>query len=328
MADNRLINLQFTTVEESVPEFIWEGLEEYVTASNRYQPQPKELRQRLARKHNVSEEMIYLTAGIDEALLLLAATFGKRTQLFTPCYIEYQRFVEQMGGAVLEEDVLSGVEYAVPVKRLPMATMIVLANPNNPAGFMSKDKLVRLADVNSHCPVVVDEAYAGYANLSVMEFVRTHENLIVLRSFSKDYGMAGVRIGYMVGHPEVIRLAKEKGSWANVSYLAVGAAMVALDHEEYFKELRQSVTDRRIELMAFFRQRGILVLPNRINAVLLRFETAMEAAKFVHHLDERQILVTHGNGESMIGLSDKYVRMTVGTEEQIERVKEAVRKFR
>ena len=92
--NNQLINLQYTTIKTPLPDFIYEGLKEYSANANSYQPQPKVLTKKLAQKLKLQPEMIYLTAGIDEAILMFAKAYGQQAYVFTPTYIVYADVVK------------------------------------------------------------------------------------------------------------------------------------------------------------------------------------------------------------------------------------------
>jgi len=237
------INLQYTTIKTPLPDFIYDCLKEYSAGANLYRPQPEILINKLAQKDNLKPENIFLTAGIDEALHVFILTYGWRTTIFTPAYTVYQD-VEVFGNHLNQIWSIKNDQYEITTETQSDATLIILANPNNPSGFTPKEKILELIESNQHAIVVIDEAYSQFANLSVIDQITKYKNLAVLRSFSKDYGMAGNRVGYIVSQPEIINKVKNKTQWSNVSYLSIGAAVIALDHEEYFSELRQDI-DRK-----------------------------------------------------------------------------------
>ncbi len=241
--NSQKINLQYTTFTTPLPDFIYEGLRGYSKNANGYRPQPIDLIEKLAQKYNFPKEMIYLTAGADEAIQMFALAFGMKTYYFTPTYIVYHDTKDFYANATAI-DALKENTYTVPINKVPDATLIYLANPNNPCGYTSKEKVLELVKKNSQTIVVIDEVYAEFADLSIVDSVNKYSNLAVLRSFSKSYGMAGNRIGFIIASPNVIDKVKTKTQWANVSYLSVGAAMTALDHEAYFMDLRKGIIER------------------------------------------------------------------------------------
>lgn len=325
--DQEPINLQYTTIKDPLPDFIYEGLAPYSKAANAYKPQPIELVEKLAKKHNLPKEMIYLTAGIDEAIQMFAKAYGQSAYVFTPTYVVYAD-VEEFGGKLTQIPSVRGAEYIIETEAIQDATLIYLANPNNPSGITSRENVLKLIRNNPHAKVVIDEAYGEFADLSVINEVEKFSHMAVFRSFSKAYSMAGNRIGYIVAHPEVIEVVKNKSQWSNVSYLSVGAVIIALDHENYFSNIRADINQRCKEFVSFLKGTGFSVFPSRINAMLIKFQSEAEATTFVSYLSENNFIVSHGNGNSNIGLDSSFVRIAIGNEGQMGRLKDIISKYR
>lgn len=327
MASAQPINLQYTTIKNPLPPFIYEKLKNFSAGANLYRPQPEELISKLAIKYNLPKEMIFLTAGNDEAIQIFALAYGENAYVFTPTYVVYAD-VEELGGKLTHIPAIRGTEYIVPTQTIKAASLIYLANPNNPSGVTPKEKVMDLVKNNTQAIVAVDEAYAGFANLSVIDRVKEHQNMAVFRSFSKDYGMAGNRIAFIVAHPHVIAKVKNKTQWANTSYLSVGAAVAALDNEDYFANMREDINHRRDTFIEFLKQQGFKVFPSKINAVLLKFESEEIGRQFAEFLNSQNIIVSLGNGASNIGLDESFVRIAIGNAEQMQTVQEAIETYR
>jgi len=321
-----VINLQFTTFTVPLPDFIYDGIKEYCRNANGYQPQPQILVDRLAAKHAIPKGMIYLTAGADEAINAFALAYGKQTYIFTPTYIVYDG-MKHFYAHVTAIDSLHNNAYTIPTDTIPDATLIVLANPNNPCGFTTREKVIELIQHNPQAIVVIDEVYAEFSDLSVLAETKRFKNLAVLRSFSKSYGMAAARVAYITAHPEVIAAIQNKTQWANVSYLSIGAAMSALNHEEYFTNLISDIISRRDDFIRYLNTGGFTVLPSRINAVLIRFETTKEGTLFAEYLQNQKFIVSHGNGHSNVGLDARFVRISIGTEEEMRAIHTAITQY-
>lgn len=317
------IDLSFTTIKNKLPDFIAGGLASYVTNSNSYFHQPLELRQKIANKLNIPIESIYLTAGADQAITLLCALFGKNTHIFTPTYISYTD-AGKLGGKLTEHRALVDVDYKISASKIDDATLIFLANPNNPAGFTKRETIQELVTNNPGAKVVVDEAYGDFFDESVIDEVANNENLIVLRSFSKDYALAGFRIGYIVANPKILEQLVLESTWFNTAYTSVGAATTALDHEEYFNEMRKTIISERAKTERFLTDAGYKVIPSQINAVLIKFSDETSAANIVEKLHKAGIIVNHGNGASNCGLDKTYVRVSVGSADQMQKFRESL----
>jgi histidinol-phosphate aminotransferase len=317
------INLQYTTIKTPLPDFIYDGLRDYSAGANLYRPQPEVLIEKLATKHHLPKEMIFLTAGIDEAIQMFAESYGSHAYTFTPTYIVYGD-VEEFGGKLTRIPSVHNGHFAIQTDTIPDATLIYAANPNNPAGYTTKEAIMPLVKNNPQAKVVIDEAYAEFADVSVIDEVINHPNTAVFRSFSKGYGMAGNRLGFIVASPEIIAIVKNKTQWANVSYLSVGAAIIALDHEDHFHTIREDIIKRRSTFERFLIQKSFTVIPSKINAVLLQFSDESSATHFVQYLASHNIIVSHGNGTSNMGLDKSFVRLSIGTHEQMSAVQEVI----
>jgi histidinol-phosphate aminotransferase len=324
---NEEINLQYLTIKDPLPDFIYEGLKTYSSGANGYRPQPQVLVEKLANKHNIPKEMIYLTAGIDEAIQMFIHAYGDNTYTFTPTYIVYAD-TRVFGKKFNEIYSVKQNIFEISPNKIADASLIFLANPNNPSGFTEKMKAIELVDNNKHSIVVIDEAYGDFADLSVIDLLPKYKNMVVFRSFSKSFGMAGNRIGYLMADPEIIKIVKNKAQWANVSYLSVGAAIAALDHEEYFKSIIKSITKLKDSFMNFLEEEGYTCLPSKINAVVIKFPDEEKGTRFVEYLSGNNIIVSHSNGNSNIGLDKSFVRFAIGNEEQMKIVEKIIQDYK
>lgn len=324
--NNDIINLQYTTIKDPLPDFIYEGLSTFSKSANAYHPQPIELIEKIAKKYNLPKEMIYLTAGIDEGIQMFAKAYGENAFVFTPTYVVYAD-VEEFGGKLTRMYSIENSEFKIKTDTISDSTLIYLANPNNPSGITSKEDVMTLVKNNPQAKVVIDEAYGEFADLSVINEVQKYPQMVVLRSFSKGYGMAGNRVGYIVAHPDIINVVKNKTQWTNVSYISIGAAMVALDHEDYFKDVRDDISTRRDEFMEFLKQKGYSLLPSKINAILFKFNSEEEGTKFAEYLVNNNFVISHGNGNSNIGLDKSFVRVAIGNKDQMQTLKSVIEKY-
>ena len=325
MAD-KIINLQYTTIKDPLPDFIYKNLEKYSQEANSYHPQPLELIERLAERHQIPKEMVYVTAGCDEAIQMFIHAFGERTYTFTPTYIVYSD-AKEFGNKFTELYSLNNNKFDISTEKIKNATLIFLANPNNPSGFTEKCKVMELIENNTHAKVIIDEAYGDFAELSVIDQVIKYSNMAVLRSFSKGFGMAGNRIGYIIANPEVLSVVKNKAQWSNVSYLSIGAAIIALENEKYFENMRSGIAEVRDDIMDFLRSNGYDFLPSKINAVVIKFANEMKGTIFFNYLKDNGIVASHGNGFSNIGLDNSFVRIAVGNKNQMKKFKESLQKL-
>lgn len=319
------IDLSFSTVQQELPDFIYEGLIDFSTRSNSYHHQPDELRSLIACKYDIDLDSVSLTAGSLQAIGLLSSLHGRQGHIFTPTFTAYKDI--RRFGTLTEHASLDQGEYQIATSEIEGASIIFVANPNNPTGITSKARILELAVNNPHSLVVIDEAYGDFAGESVVGEAASSSNLVVLRSFSKGYALAGFRIGYMVARPAVLDDLAIDSAWFNVAYTSVGAAIAALENETYFTELRRGIIERRKQLEDRLLKIGCAVLPSYINSSLIKFSDENAAKGFVDFLMKREIKVNHGNASSNIGLDKSFVRISIGTSQQMEILYKAIDEF-
>lgn len=324
-----MINLQYTTIQKPLPDFIYQGIKHFCANANTYHPQPSELIEKIALKFNLPKGKIFLTAGADEAIQLFAKIFGQNSYVFTPTYIVY-RDVEVFGNRLNRiYSIDKNLEYKISSQEIKDATLIYLANPNNPAGYTTKEVVRKLIKNNPKAMVVIDEAYGDFADLSIINEVDNYSNLAVIRSFSKSYGMAGNRVGFIAtGNQDVIKKFGRFAQWCNVSYLSIGAAITALAHEDYFQKIREEIKNTRTDFNNFLIKAGYQTIPSLINAQLIKFPSESKSSNFVTFLKKHKIVVSQGNGLSNIGLDQSFVRVAIGTPMQMDQVKKAIAQFK
>ncbi|RLI28355.1 MAG: histidinol-phosphate transaminase, partial [Candidatus Hecatellales archaeon] len=250
--------------------------------------------------------------GADEALDILAKTFvdpGTCALVASPTYSMYRISVELLDGRIIEvarrPDFSDNVEALIEQCKRPEARMVFLCSPNNPTGNLSKrEDVVRLLET-VECAVVVDEAYAEFAGESLVDLTGKYENLIIVRTFSKAFGMAGVRIGYMVAHPETIRLLSKARPPNSVSTISLTLAKLALENRdeilpkiEEIKRERERLAGRLAELP------NVEVYPSQANFILARFE---QADKVYSELLKRGMVLRRVSGP----LLENCLRITV-----------------
>ncbi len=262
-------------------------------------------------------EWILAGNGSDEILTILVRGFvgeGQRLRLPYPSYILY-RTLADIQGAGWEQ-----VEFE-PGWKLPAAfgqagedvRLVLLPNPNSPSGtIVAAGEVAGLARSLS-CPLVVDEAYVDFAEQNCLEQVKENERLLVTRTLSKSYGLAGVRFGFLVAQPQVIaELAKIKDSY-NCDGLSIAAATAAIGCQEWLDEIRSKMNATRDRMSVRLTELGFQVTPSHANFVWCQHPSGRHQ-QIYEFLKSNQILVRYmqfpdwGDG----------LRISVGTDDQID----------
>ena len=317
------INLQYTTIQEEVPDFIYQGLAQYIKNCNTYYSQPPFLRETIAGKFKLpSPEWVFLTNGVDEAIRICLELFGNSTHIFTPT--EYTT-LHQFCPSVINHNSLVNNSYTISSDKIENASLMIIANPNNPVGYIEKEIIIKLLSNNPQTIIAIDEIYGEYSpHLSVVDLLQKYNNLVVFRGMSKSYGLAGIRIGYILANPSILKKISEKATWSNVSYPSCGAAQVALEHEDYYEDLRSSVLKRKKEIVDLLEKNEFSVIPSLINTITIKFESENGSVDFVRLLSKKGILVNQGESDGKVGVDSSYVSFVVGTENQMKGLVDAI----
>lgn len=265
-------------------------------------PDARALRERLAEHHGLGAGSFLVYNGAGEALvwIFVAHLLLPRGRLIVPAPA-YERFVAvgRRAAAEVVEVPLEAGTYALDVDRVIETarergvTVGLLSNPNNPTANLLVDEasMARLLDDLPECLWIVDEAYADYAGVSFMPWVSERRNLIVLRTFSKAYGLAGLRIGYAAGYAETMaRLAAFRLPW-NVSSMSLVAAETAIADQEYVRDVVARIRADRDRFGAMLREvPGLRPYPSDANFFLVALD-GLGPAPLLEHLTRHAIRV-------------------------------------
>lgn len=283
-------------------------------------PEARALRRRLARYTGRSVGEIQVFNGSDAALEHLVRAFvkaGDHVLLSAPCYDQVRVLGEALGARV--ELSVAGDPFRADVgclvRRLEPRTRIVyLCNPNNPTGrTYSLRDLARLARAIPAGLLVVDEAYFEFMGRTAARLLDAHPNLVVTRSFSKAFGLAGLRIGYLLARRPVMRVVERIRNGKDVGAVAQVAAAAALDDLGAMRAHVRDVAAARRRLVRALRAGGHTVVEAPANFVLLR---AADPAGLVRRLLRRGVSVR--DQSAMPGLGP-WVRVTVGSHDECAR---------
>ena len=285
---------------------------------NRYpSEQPEALRRALAEHEGVSPEHIIVGNGSNEITYTFGLAFldpGDPVVLPRPMFSLYEKVAHLQEADLTEvpprDDLRFDTDGLVRAVRETEAAMTVLATPNNPTGRALRiDEIERIADASPGV-VVVDEAYVEFNDEpSARTLLDDHPNIIVLHTLSKAFGLAGIRIGYLVARPQVVtelmksRLPFMVGRFAEQVALAVLRRSTLID--ERVRQMQVSITEVAEALKTID---GVEVVPTQANFVI--FTTPMEADRLQDHLADHGVLVRNMGGYPEL---DGYLRVSAGT---------------
>jgi histidinol-phosphate aminotransferase len=282
-------------------------------------PMAAEFRRAAATVHGVQPEMILAGNGSDDLLTIITRAFvgpGDLAVYPTPSYLLYSTLINLQDGR--ERVVSFSSEWTLDLEDFAQqdVKLVYLANPNSPSGTaLSRQQVAHLASLLP-CPLVVDEAYADFAEDHCIPLVHDHPNVIVTRSFSKGYSLAGIRLGYLVADVEIVaQLGKVKDSY-NCDVLSQAAGVAALLDRDYLGATRSKILATRSRLTKALRDLGYTVPQSQANFVWATAASGPPAAETFQRLKERHILVRlmcypeHPPG----------LRISIGTDAEIDRL--------
>ncbi|WP_407275287.1 histidinol-phosphate transaminase [Halothiobacillus sp. DCM-1] len=280
-------------------------------------PEGTALKQAIASYHGLQTNQVFVGNGSDEVLAFIFQAlfqhnepilFPDVTYSFYPVYcglyeIDYRLI------PLAEDFSIRIADYAQPNGG------IIFPNPNAPTGrALALAEIEALLQANTDSVVVIDEAYVDFGAESAIPLVNRYPNLLVSQTLSKSRSLAGLRVGFAVGHPELIEaLIRVKDSFNSypLDRLAIVGAAASFADEPYFQQTRQAVMASREALVAEMAKLGFETIPSAANFIFSR-HPAQDAAKIAASLRERGVIVRHFRKPRI----DQYLRITVGTPAQ------------
>jgi histidinol-phosphate aminotransferase len=270
---------------------------------------------------------VLLTNGVDEGIHLLCSTYldpGDEALIVVPTFAMYAIFAQAEGARVVE--VRAGDNFAFPAQDLlaklsRRTRLIAVANPNNPTGAaVAGNVLIQIAQAAPQVAVLVDEAYFEFHGETLIDHTRGIENLFVARTFSKAYGLAGLRIGILAGEAGQMAMVRRVASPYSVNAAALAVLPEALRDQEYVSQYVGQVLSNRERLQQELSALGLHYWRSHANFVLVRIGSAH--TEFVQALRARGILVRDRHSDPGC---EGCVRLTVGSDEHTQTLVGALR---
>jgi histidinol-phosphate aminotransferase len=265
----------------------------------------------------VDPEWILCGNGSDDILTIVTRTFvgtSDMVRFANPSYLLYRTLAEIQGAAC---DIINyNADWSLPKefsKANDWIRLVYLANPNSPSGTMVPPEAVaELAD-SLPCPLLVDEAYVDFADTHCVSLVAENEKIMVARTLSKSYALAGLRFGYLIAQPQVIhQLRKVKDSY-NCDSLSIAGATAAIDDQQWLNESRAKIIATRERLTQALAEIGFAAVPSQANFVWAPHASA-PVEPIYQQLKQAGVLVRYMNyadwGDGL--------RISVGTDEQVD----------
>jgi histidinol-phosphate aminotransferase len=290
-------------------------------------PEREPIEARVAGFLEINSDELLLTNGVDEAIHLLCETFlepGDEALIVVPTFAMYEICAAATGARVIT--VPADADFRFPTSDLlskitPRTRLIVVANPNNPTGSVAEAAtLLEIARRAPQAAILVDEAYFDFYGKTLMKQWRSVPNLFVARTFSKVYGLAGLRIGVLAGDAAYIQMVSKVASPYNVNGVALACLPTALADQDYVRDYVDQIRQGRGELEKELGRQGIRYWPSQANFVLASFGPLKTA--LIQSMRSRGILVRDRSRDYGC---EGCVRITVGTADHTARLLQALR---
>lgn len=297
---------------------------------NRYpDPQSLSLREAIANYTDMDKEQIIVGNGGDEVLQMLMLAFtgqGDEVLIAPPTFAVYKIAATIAGAKTVEvplkEDYSIDLDGLLTKVSQEVTKVTILCTPNNPTGNLVSKDVVEAVCQRARGLVLVDEAYYEFGQETAKELIEKYNNLIILRTFSKAFGLAGLRVGYLLANKEVITQLNRVKLAYNMNIFSQTAARVVIENIQYFQPLINKIIVERAWLSEELAQiQGVKVFPSKANYIFIRVEG--DAAKIHHQLIDEGVLVRFlGNGPGAINC----LRITIGQKEENQLVVEKLKK--
>lgn len=282
----------------------------------------------VAEHLGLAPDELVLTNGVDEAIHILFQTFLDRSDellLPVPTYTMYEVYASATDAKVVT--VQAGEDLQFPYERLVSAItsrtkIIAIANPNSPAGSVAaREQIIDIARRAPHALLLIDEAYFHFYGETVIDLPDTLPNVVVARTFSKAYGLAGLRIGVLAGSADHMRWVRRVLSPYSVNSVALACLPAALNDTAYIDWYVEQVLGARSEFEAALDTLGVRRWPTQANFILV--DIGLAHAEFVRRMNAAGVLVRdRSNDPGCHGC----VRITIGTREQMQKATDVLKR--
>ncbi len=284
----------------------------------------------LAEYVGVSPDNILPANGSDEVIEATTRAFGSGLILIpVPTFSQYEvsadrsQFIKKLIPSLKDQH----YQLNYNSDDLKKATLVWICNPNNPTGnAISREDIQDVLTATSGM-VAVDECNYEYLGESVVDLVGQYPNLVISRSFSKNFGLAGFRLGFAVSSQENIHRIARYCQHFRVNRMAEIAGIRILKYIDYYKDIWQEVAGVRERFVSGLHQLNIKTFPSRTNFLLVDFETRENTERAWKYLREKDVYTFAAWGEEFTGLDDHYIRFTIGTQQEMNYVLSLLSRF-
>lgn len=285
----------------------------------------KELKKLISENENIPFETIIFGNGSDEFIYMLYMALDSSAKVAYPePGFSMYRIVGKIFDLKLKPYILSEPDFEITKKTLEKLLksdidLIFLGNPNNPTGNIFPEEYAEMILSKKDTLVVSDEAYYNYSKNTLIEFLKKHKNLLIMRSFSK-VGFASIRLGYMMGSKEVIEKLNMIRSPYNINSFTQKIASFYFKYKGIFEKQIEEIIQERERLMDFFKKKKIFAIPSKANFISFK----IEKEGLYNFLLERGIKIKDLSHSFNM---KNFYRVTIGKKQENDRFKKTIEKF-
>ena len=288
------------------------------------------LREQIARNFSIDVEQILLGSGSSEIIEKLFYAFGGSTSSKIiypqPSFSMYKIYAKAAEAQPIPFELddkydLDVDKYIATIKK-EEPTLAVVCNPNNPTGnVLTVDQIEEIVK-NVNCAFLVDEAYVEFYGKSAVNLVKKYSNLIVARTFSKAYGLAGARVGYMIANKEVTKMIEKTYMPYHMNSLSLATADIVYQmRDEFVPRIQMMISERKRMSEQLKTLKGVKVYPSNTNFVLIHYDKAVELNDYLESLNIG--VRSFGSAPRL----ENCLRISMGTREENDEWFEAIKKF-
>lgn len=278
------------------------------------------LRTAVAGYVKVKKENIICGNGGDEIIDMITRVYGDVVLIPIPTFSQFEIAAKRRKSKILSANCFKDDKYELnlPDESLKKATLVWICNPNNPTGTkIPREKIIEVLE-KTKAMVVVDECYYEYLGETVTDLINKFDNLIVMRSFSKNFGIAGLRLGFAVSNKKNIEEIEKVRQIFNVNKIVEEIVPELLEEIGYYRAIWKEVESIRETFSKDLNKLGLKVLKSYTNFILVKFKDQNTAKSAYEGLKKRNIFVFPAWDEEFSGLKGPYIRFTIGTKEEME----------
>lgn len=292
-------------------------------------PACEELVKAIADTYNILEEQVFVGVGSDDVLGMAFLTFFNSSKpiLFPDITYSFYDVWAKLFNIPYKQPALSKSYHIQKEDYYEENGGVVIANPNAPTSIYEDLSFVRdILEHNQDVVVIIDEAYIDFGGTSAIELVKEYENLLVVQTFSKSRSLAGMRIGYAIGHPNLIKAMQDvKYSYNSytMNQTSIVAGVVSLQAQQYFEECRNKIIHTREWTKQELKKLGFSFPDSMTNFLFVTHESIL-AEELFKALRKENIFVRYFNKPRL----DNHLRISIGTMEEMQKLVQFLQQFR